>query len=119
MGTRLVVDAGICGNTTTIDVVSLPDHKVKVTVTSDCDVVGKMGEELKEVDWLSLWKQQGDSYDAYRAASRTTKHFMCPVPVAILKAIEVEAGLALPKDVTFSFKTAKSGEGAASNKGND
>jgi hypothetical protein len=109
MATKLVVDAGICGNTTTIDVVSLPDHKVKVTVNSDCEVVGKMGEELKEVDWLSIWKQQGDSYDAYKAASRLTKHFMCPIPVAVLKAIEVEAGLALPKDVTFSFKTVKSG----------
>ena len=111
MATKLVVDAGICGNTTTIDVVSLPDHKVKVTITSDCEVVSKMGEELQEVDWLGLWKQQGDSYSRYQAASHSTKHFMCPVPVAVLKAIEVEAGLALAKDVTFSFETVKSGQG--------
>ncbi len=110
MTTKLVVDAGICGNTTTIDVVSLSSHKVTVTVTSDCEVVSKMGEELKGLDWLSLWKQEGDGYSAYKAASQSTRHFMCPVPVAVLKAIEVEAGLALPKDVTFSFKTVKSGK---------
>ena len=44
MTTELVVDAGICGNTTTIDVVGLPNHKVTVTITSDCEVVSKMGE---------------------------------------------------------------------------
>jgi len=54
MTTKLVVDAGICGNTTTIDVVGLPSHKVTVTVTSDCEVVSKMGEELKELDWRPL-----------------------------------------------------------------
>ena len=110
MTTELVVDAGICGNTTTIDVVGLPNHKVTVTITSDCEVVSKMGEELKELDWLSLWKQQGDGYSAYKAALQSIKDITCPVPVAILKAIEVEAGIVLPKDVTFSFKTVKSGQ---------
>ena len=110
MTTKLVVDAGICGNTTTIDVVSLPGRKVTVTITSDCEVVSKMSERLKELDWLSLWKQEGDGYSAYKAASQSARHFMCPVPVAVLKAIEVEAELALPKDVTFSFKTVKSGK---------
>ncbi len=109
MTTKLVVDAGICGNTTTIDVVGLPGRKVTVTVTSDCEVVSKMSEGLKELDWLSLWKQDGDGYSAYKAASQSTRHFMCPVPVAILKAIEVEVGLALPKDVAFSFKTVNLG----------
>ena len=104
MATKLVVDAGICGNITTIDVVSLPDHKVKVSITSDCEGVSKMSEELKELDWMSLWKQEGDGYSAYQNASQCTKHFMCPVPVAVLKAIEAEVGLALPKDVVFSFK---------------
>jgi hypothetical protein len=104
MTTKLVVDAGICGKTTTIDVVSIPGHKVKVSITSDCEGVSKMSEELKELDWMSLWEQEGDGYSAYKAASQCTQHFMCPVPVAILKAIEVEVGLALPKDVAFSFK---------------
>jgi hypothetical protein len=30
-------------------------------------------------------------------------HAACPVPVAIVKAIEIEAGLALPTDVTIKL----------------
>ena len=32
-------------------------------------------------------------------AARTLPHPACPVPVGIIKAIEVEAGLDLPRDV--------------------
>jgi len=109
MATKLVVDAGICGRTATIDVVGLPGHRATVTVTSDCEMVNKMDEGLKELNWLSLWKRRGDGYSAYKAALWGISDITCPVPEAILKAIEVEAGLALPKDVTFSFKTVKSG----------
>jgi len=110
MTTKLVINAGICGRTATIDVVGLPDHRAAVTVTSDCEMVNKMGEGLKELNWLSLWEQRGDGYSAYKAALQSIKDITCPVPVAVLKAIEVEAGIALPKDVTFSFKTVKSGQ---------
>ena len=30
-------------------------------------------------------------------------HAACPVPVSIIKAVEVEAGLALPTDVTIQL----------------
>ena len=106
--TRVVVEAGICGFTTTIEVVSLSARKVGVTVTSDCETVAKMGEHLKEVRWFDIWRRQGDSYSAYQTASQIPSHITCPVPVAILKAIEVEAGLALPKDVAIQFKTVNS-----------
>lgn len=43
MTTKLVINAGICGRTATIDVVGLPDHRAAVTVTSDCEMVNKMG----------------------------------------------------------------------------
>jgi hypothetical protein len=35
------------------------------------------------------------------------KHAACPVPSAILKAIEVEAGLNVAKDATIVFLTEK------------
>jgi hypothetical protein len=103
--TKVVVDPGICGMTTTIEVVSLPAHKVRVTIVSDCEMVSKMGEQLKELDWPSLWRQRGNGYDIYQAALQCERHITCPVPVAILKAIEAEAGLALPKDVAIRFKS--------------
>ncbi len=110
MTTKLVVDAGICGYTVTIDVVGLPDHRATVTVTSDCEMVSKMGEELKELDWLSLWNQEGDGYSAFKTALQSIRDITCPVPFAILKAIEVEVGIASPKDIDLSFKAVKSGQ---------
>jgi len=103
--TKVVVEAGICGFTATVEAVSLPAHKVGVTITSDCEDVAKIGEQLKEVDWPSLWKKQGDVDSVHQAALQSGGHITCPVPVAILKAIEAEAGLALPGDVTIQFKT--------------
>ncbi|MBI4316389.1 MAG: hypothetical protein HY679_10665, partial [Chloroflexi bacterium] len=37
-------------------------------------------------------------------------HTACPIPAAILKAIEVEVGIALPKDVTITFSSLAVGD---------
>ena len=38
-------------------------------------------------------------------------HAACPVPVGIIKAVEIEAGLALPTDVSIKLtKTAKAND---------
>ena len=39
----------------------------------------------------------------YLAAGRHLKHAACPVPAAVLKALEVEAGLNVKKDATIVF----------------
>jgi hypothetical protein len=39
----------------------------------------------------------------FREAAKTLLHPACPVPVGIIKAIEMEAGLALPRDVEIRF----------------
>ena len=103
--TKVVVDPGICGFIATIDVAALSDHTARVTLTSDCESAIKVGELLKEVDWFSLLRQQGDCYSAYQAAVQNVGHITCPVPVAILKAVEAELGLASSKDVAIQFKT--------------
>jgi len=39
----------------------------------------------------------------YVSAAKHLKHVACPVPSAILKAIETEAGLNVPKDAQIDF----------------
>ncbi|TFH34446.1 MAG: hypothetical protein E4G99_09495 [Anaerolineales bacterium] len=39
----------------------------------------------------------------YQSAARHIRHTGCPIPSAILKAIEVEVGIALPHDVVINF----------------
>ena len=95
--TRVIVNPGICGFTTTIEVDTVAKQRVKVVITSDCEMVTKLGESLTEVDpWEAL--KQGQALSEY-------VHATCPVPIAVLKAIEAEAELALPCDVVVLFDT--------------
>lgn len=63
--TEVIVDPGVCGFPATIEVTATSDHTARVTVTSDCERAVKAGELLNEVDWFSLLKKQGETYDAY------------------------------------------------------
>jgi len=102
--TRVLVDPGICGLITMVEVNKIAKRKVKVTITSDCEMLTELGELLAEVDQQDAITQYANS-EIYKAASRCHLHVTCPVPVAVLKAIEVEAGLALPRDVSIRFET--------------
>lgn len=102
--TEVIVDPGICGFPATIEVTATSDHTARVTVTSDCEKAVKAGELLNEVDWFSLLKKQGETYDAYQDAVLNMEHISCPIPVAILKAVEAELGFAAPKDVSIKIQ---------------
>ncbi|MBE9513967.1 MAG: hypothetical protein KAX25_04240 [Dehalococcoidia bacterium] len=102
--TRVVVDPGICGFPAIVEVTRLSSRKVKVAITSDCEMLAQMGAHLSELDWRDALKAQ-DASLVQEYASQHIKHVACPVPTAILKAIEVEVGVALPRDVSIQFDT--------------
>ncbi len=101
--TKLTVDAGICGFVTTVEVERINKQKVKVVINSECESVAKLGESLTEIDRWAVFKQAQDC-EVSQVASNCHLHITCPVPIAVLKAIEVETGLALPRDVVIRFK---------------
>ncbi len=105
--TKATVDAGICGFTALIEVIRLSSQRVSITVTSDCEMISKMGEELTDIDWRDGLNQREDC-PLYKSLQQHIKHVACPIPIAILKAIEVEVGAALPGDVAIRFETASS-----------
>jgi hypothetical protein len=102
--TRVVVDSGICGKITTIEVDKVGKRMVTIKIVSDCELVTDMGKSLIEVDQWDALKSHVQS-EIYQIASGSHIHVSCPVPVAILKAIEVEAGLALPRPVNIRFES--------------
>lgn len=95
------IDAGICGFTTTVRTAG-EGRTMKVTVESDCEHIRKLAAALTEVDPYREITFRGDGPVTLELARLHCAHAACPVPVGILKAIEVEAGLALPKDVTIT-----------------
>jgi hypothetical protein len=77
-----------------------------VSIESDCEAIRSLAEDLTAVDpWQEITFRDGGPLILKKGAEHCY-HPACPVPVGILKAIEVEAGLALPKDTVIRvFKT--------------
>jgi hypothetical protein len=102
--TRAVVAPGICGMTATIEVAKVGSRRFRVAVTSDCEMVSQMANSLVELDRQDVLKPPFESA-VYRCAAECRLHASCPMPMAITKTIEIEAGLALPQPVSVFFET--------------
>jgi hypothetical protein len=102
--TKVIVNPGVCGFICTIEVEEVAKRKVKITIATDCEMISELGQWLMGVDLGEIMKQHVDSV-VYQVASQCQLHAACPVPSAIIKAVEVEAGLALPRDVVIHFES--------------
>jgi len=102
------IDAGICGFHTTCIATKNGDGTVDLSIESGCKAVMKLAEQLQSVDPMKevFWRRSLPR--THELAPGCLSHPACPVPAGIIKAIEVEAGLALPKDATI--KVSKSNE---------
>lgn len=102
-----VILAGACGFRATVQVESKARYRVAVRVESDCPHVLAFAGEFEELDAMKeLFK--GESQIA-AAVAHHIPHRSCPVAIGVLKAIEICAGLAVPKDVSISFCEIPSG----------
>jgi hypothetical protein len=99
---RAEIISGICGFTATVKT-RLEGRTCVVSVESDCDAIQRLGEELTEVDPFHEITFRGEGPRTLRLGAKHCYHPACPVPVGIIKAIEVEAGLALPADATITL----------------
>ncbi len=104
--TKVVIHSGSCGFTVTVTAEKGPSRTVRISLETDCEMVQKMAEEIATLDrTAALTGFQNNP--VYRSAAKHLKHAACPVPSGILKALEVEAGLNLPRDVTVVFEKKK------------
>jgi hypothetical protein len=102
------INAGICGFKTTVVAKMNGDGTVHLDIESDCKAVCKLGDALQEVDPYREFSWRRQMPLTLDLAPKCLSHPACPVPSGIIKAIEVEAGLALPADV--SIKVSKTDE---------
>lgn len=103
--TRAIVNPGICGMVATVEVTKAEKRRVRIRITSDCEKVTSMGKALPELNQFDALKPHLSS-EVYKLASEHTLCTSCPLPMAVLKAIEIESGLALPRPVDVKFETA-------------
>jgi len=92
------IQSGICGHVSTVE--AKMDGKVcKVSITSTCKAIQELAQELTEVNPMMEISCKRATPQTLQMGLKHCYHAACPVPVGIIKAIEVEAKLALPKDV--------------------
>lgn len=108
--TKVTINPGVCGLITRVQAESEDQIDVTVRVESDCQGVTKLFEAL------------GDSFDAFEvclcapvnnpiyqaAADYLPGHAACPVLAGIIKCIEAECRLALPRDAGIHFEIEES-----------
>lgn len=101
---KVTLDAGTCGYRVGIKAHKKGKKGFIVELVSPCEMVSNLNKELKdEVFDRKIFTSILDS-PVYKLCSKHLKHVACPLPSAILKAIEVEDGLAVPKNVIMKIE---------------
>jgi Family of unknown function (DUF6951) len=98
--------AGNCGFNTTVEA-TMEGKVCKLSITSECAAIRKMAAELTEVNPYEEISFRRAMPKIHEAGHKYCTHAACPVPVGILKAVEIEAKLALPTDVTIKLSKTK------------
>jgi hypothetical protein len=105
MKAKVDIEAGVCGFHTTACVTSEDGQNVAFDVDTDCDKIRQLGAALKDKGLI----------DAYQEISPVGKSVVMQtvqftlngcrvgraVPAGLFKAMQVAAGLALPKDISI------------------
>ena len=96
------ITSGICGFTANVQARS-DGRKVKLEIESECAAIQALAAELSEVDPFQEITFRGEGPRTLKAGARHCYHPACPVPVGIIKAVEVESGLALPAEARIEL----------------
>lgn len=108
MKTVVLVDAGICGFQTRIHAKSDDTQNVTFKVTSGCEKARGFGETLMAKGPVDGYAELGAGAEGVilTTARESLKGCCaaCVVPVGAFKAMQVAAGVALPKDIHIAVK---------------
>ncbi len=102
--TKVKVESGVCGFTTTIVAEPGEKRQVKLNITSDCQAVTALAGELDTLGMRDVLTKGYGQGSVFEAAGRTLAHNACPVVSGIFKAAEVAMGLALPRPARIDFE---------------
>ena len=94
--------AGICGFTTVVEAV-MDGSQCNLDISSDCQNIQRLAQELTQVQPFQEISYKRSTPLTQKLAAKHCSHASCPVPVGIIKAVEVEAGLALPAGVSIKI----------------
>jgi len=101
---RVEADPGICGFPCVIEARKKGPRAVSLKITgSECEHIKRLSEDVVQMGLRDLFKPITKN-PVYISAQQAGCHSSCPVPVAVLKAVEVAMDMALPRDVRIKFE---------------
>ena len=101
--TAVEVDCGICGYHALVEVSRESKTRVRVSVQTECEMLSSAVEQVDGAHWREALSPRNPN-SVHTVMFQVIKHAGCPVPAAVAKAIEVEVGVALPRDVSICFQ---------------
>lgn len=100
--TKAEISPGACGFTTIV-IASTEGTNCILSIESECEAVQQIASELTCVEPFHEISFRKGIPKTLEIGVKYCKHAACPVPIGIIKAVEVEAKLNLPKDVTIKI----------------
>lgn len=99
---KVNIESGVCGFITNVQAEMGAKYTAKLTVESNCPHVKKIADNFGEFNAMKELFKKGQS-EILTLCQANLPHITCPVPIGLLKALEVSTGLALPKEAKISF----------------
>lgn len=105
MTTKVVIEPGICHLTCSVTAELVGDDELELDVATGCDSIRSMFDELGNTfDSFEVCLQKPGNGPFYEyAKEHFPVHVSCPAICGIIKAMEVEAKLALPENASITF----------------
>lgn len=102
---KVVVIAGVCGETIEASAESIDKRYVKIKIEKCCEHVERMKLALEKepLDGYRLMTNFENS-QIYKSANFCLPHVTCPVPSALHKLVEVALELAVPVDISIKIE---------------
>ena len=101
---KVTVMPGPCKMKTEVYAEKIDRNSVSLRIKTDCKFYKPIEEELSKVEiYKECFAPLGEG-EIFKVCKKYCKHPSCPVPCAILKAVEAEGKLALPTDVSITFE---------------
>ncbi|MDR0335209.1 MAG: hypothetical protein LBH69_04920 [Methanomassiliicoccaceae archaeon] len=101
---KVTVDAGVCKMITVINARTNEDGYVELEIESDCPNILRMSWGLKPEFAFMVVEAPMNKTQIYKLASEDIPHTACPVPSAMLKAIEIAGDLGIKRDVHITIE---------------
>jgi hypothetical protein len=104
---KVKIDAGICGFHTKVVATSEDCQFVQFNITTSCDKIRNLSDSLQKkgnIDAFCEISQKDESVIMNSVRTELTGCCAgCAVAVGIFKAMQVAAGLSLPKDINIEI----------------